>query len=52
LDACASPADALRHGVAAGSLACTAAGAQPALPDKNAIAALLLLVTARALPDG
>jgi ribokinase len=52
LDACASPADALRHAVAAGSLACTAAGAQPALPDRNAIAALVPLVTARALPDG
>jgi len=37
----AEPVDALRRAVAAGSLACTVHGAQPALPDKAAIDALL-----------
>jgi ribokinase len=32
---------ALRHGVAAGSLACTRSGAQPSLPLAAAIAAVL-----------
>jgi hypothetical protein len=45
LDAGAAPIMALRHGVAAGSLACTAHGAQPALPTRSAIDALLPSVT-------
>ena len=40
LDERASLADAVRHAVAAGSLACTLPGAQPALPDRLAIDAL------------
>ena len=48
LDAGAAPIIALRHGVAAGSLACTAHGAQPALPTRSAIDALLPSVTAEA----
>jgi ribokinase len=40
LDEGASTADALRHAVAAGSLACAHSGAQPALPDRSAIDAL------------
>ncbi|HEX8010365.1 MAG TPA: ribokinase [Casimicrobiaceae bacterium] len=52
LDAGAAPAEGLRFGVAAGSLACTAAGAQPALPDRAAIAATLPFVTARPVPSG
>jgi ribokinase len=47
IDARALLPDALRAAVVAGSLACTAAGAQPALPDRNAIAAALPFVTAR-----
>ena len=39
--------DALRMATAAGSLACTAAGAQSALPDRTAISALLPSITAR-----
>ncbi len=45
LDRGATPVRALRRGVAAGSLACTANGAQPALPDAAAIDALLPAVT-------
>ena len=45
LDNGASPAEALRFGVAAGTLACTMAGAQPALPRREAIIAALRLVT-------
>jgi ribokinase len=52
LDAGAVPAEALRFGVAAGALACTAAGAQPALPDRAAIAATLPSVTASTVPNG
>ena len=33
--------EALRHAVAAGSLACTAAGAQPSFPERSAIEAVL-----------
>ena len=40
LDRGEAPARALREGVAAGSLACTAAGAQIALPGRASIAAL------------
>jgi ribokinase len=47
LDAAATPSTALRTGVAAGALACTAYGAQPALPRRAAIDALLPSVTAR-----
>ncbi|MFP4440777.1 MAG: ribokinase [Chloroflexaceae bacterium] len=36
-----TPAEALRWGNAAGALAVTAAGAQPSLPSRNAVAALL-----------
>jgi ribokinase len=36
-----TPAEALRWGNAAGALAVTAAGAQPSLPTRNAVAALL-----------
>lgn len=39
LDAGQVPSEALRHGIAAGSLACTTEGAQPSLPDAAAIAA-------------
>ena len=39
--------DALRMATAAGSLACTGAGAQSALPGRAAIASLLPLITAR-----
>jgi len=46
IDAGAPPAVALRRAVAAGSLACTAHGAQPALPDRAAVDALLPTVTA------
>ncbi len=46
LDAGATPSTALRTGVAAGALACTAHGAQPALPRRDAIQALLPTVTA------
>src|SRR5205823_2206151 len=46
IDAHATLVDALRAGVAAGSLACTAAGAQSALPERDAIAVALRLVTA------
>jgi len=42
----AEPVDALRRAVAAGSLACTVHGAQPAMPERDAIDALLPLVTA------
>ena len=45
LDAGAAPMLALRRGVAAGSLACTTHGAQPALPTRSAIDALLPSVT-------
>jgi len=44
LDAGAEREDALRRAVAAGSLACTVRGAQPALPHRAAIDALLPLV--------
>jgi ribokinase len=47
LDRGSTPTDALRRAVAAGSLACTARGAQPALPDRVAIEALLPSVTSR-----
>jgi ribokinase len=47
LDRGAAAPEALRFAVAAGSLACTAAGAQPALPDRLAIEALLRSVTLR-----
>ncbi len=46
LDTGARPVDAMRRAVAAGSLACTLHGAQPALPDRAAIDALLPSVTA------
>ena len=46
IDARASLPDALRAAVVAGSLACTAAGAQSALPERDAIAAALRLLTA------
>jgi len=46
LDARAPLPDALRAAVVAGSLACTAAGAQSALPERDAIAAALRLLTA------
>src|SRR5439155_1061627 len=46
LDARAPLPDALRAAVVAGSLACTAAGAQSALPERDAIAAALRSVTA------
>lgn len=42
----AEPVDVLRRAVAAGSLACTAHGAQPAMPDRADIDALLPSVTA------
>ncbi len=45
LDGGADLAAALRQAVAAGSLACTRHGAQPALPQRAAIDALLPLVT-------
>ena len=45
LDAGASLPDALRRAIAAGTLACTAHGAQPSLPDRAAMDALLPLVT-------
>jgi ribokinase len=48
IDARAPLPDALRAAVVAGSLACTAAGAQSALPRREAIVAALRLVTARA----
>ena len=48
LDASLSLAEALRRAVAAGSLACTRAGAQPALPDRAAIDAALPSVTVEA----
>jgi ribokinase len=41
---------ALSIAIAAGSLACTMHGAQPALPARDAIDALLLSVTSRAAP--
>jgi ribokinase len=46
IDARASLEDALRAAVVAGSLACTAAGAQSALPRREAIVAALRWVTA------
>jgi ribokinase len=46
LDTGARPVDAMRRAVAAGSLACTLHGAQPALPDRATIDALLPSVTA------
>jgi ribokinase len=46
IDAGAPPAVALRRAVVAGSLACTAHGAQPALPGRMAVDALLPTVTA------
>lgn len=46
LDDGATPVEALRFGVAAGALACTMAGAQPALPRREAIIAALRFVTA------
>jgi ribokinase len=46
IDARAPLPDALRAAVVAGSLACTAAGAQPALPRREAIATASRLVTA------
>jgi ribokinase len=49
IDARAALPDAVRAAVVAGSLACTAAGAQPALPERDAIAAALPFVTARAV---
>jgi ribokinase len=42
----AEPDDVLRRAVAAGSLACTVHGGQPAMPEREAIDALLPLVTA------
>ena len=51
IDADAALVDALRAGVAAGSLACTVAGAQPALPSRDAIAAALPFVTASTAAD-
>ena len=45
IDARASLQDALRAAVVAGSLACTAVGAQSALPERDAIAAALRLLT-------
>ncbi len=42
----APPVDALRRAVAAGSLACTVQGAQPAMPGRHAVDALLPSVTA------
>jgi ribokinase len=45
IDGVANRVDALRRAVAAGSLACTVHGAQPALPDRTAIDALLPMVT-------
>jgi len=41
---------ALSIAIAAGSLACTMHGAQPALPARDAIDALLLSVTSRSAP--
>ena len=46
IDASAPLPDALRTAVVAGSLACTAVGAQSALPERDAIAAALRLLTA------
>src|SRR5437879_13375406 len=46
LDARAPLPDALRAAVVAGSLACTAAGAQSALAEGDALAAALRLLTA------
>jgi ribokinase len=46
IDGGAPPAVALRRAVVAGSLACTAHGAQPALPDRAAVDVLLPTVTA------
>jgi ribokinase len=48
LDRGATMRDALSSGVAAGTLACTIPGAQPSLPDRAAIDALLPFVTAGA----
>jgi ribokinase len=45
IDARAPLPDALRAAVVAGSLACTAVGAQSALPERDAIAAALRLLT-------
>ena len=50
LDDGASLAEAMRMAVTAGSLACTAAGAQAALPTRAAIAELLPSVTCSAMP--
>jgi ribokinase len=47
LDQRSDSSNAPRRAVAAGSLACTVRGAQPALPDRTAIEALLPSVTAR-----
>jgi ribokinase len=47
LDQRSDPSNAPRRAVAAGSLACTVRGAQPALPDRTAIEALLPSVTFR-----
>jgi ribokinase len=47
LDQGSEASSASRRAVAAGSLACTARGAQPALPDRAAIEALLPSVTLR-----
>lgn len=41
---------AVEHGTAAGSLACTAFGAQPSLPEAEAIAAAALRIAARDIP--
>jgi ribokinase len=45
LDSGAELSDALARAVAAGTLACTVSGAQPSLPDRAAVEALLRLVT-------
>ena len=45
LDGGAELRDALARAVAAGTLACTASGAQPSLPDRAAIESILPLVT-------
>jgi len=49
LDRRATMRDALGCAIAAGTLACTIAGAQPSLPDRAAIDAMLPFVTCRAM---
>jgi ribokinase len=50
LDAGDDRPKALSMAIAAGSLACTMHGAQPSLPTRDAIDALLLSVTSRTAP--